>query len=208
MPATAATTVMPATLATPGEGKDEMIKIDPSMFVEKKVENKPDKKADKNKGNPKPKSDSQPNRKNRETSVHRPQPGGLMPVPLMSMNPRTGPSGAVHFSPAPIYTFPGAFPQDHSREFRGDRDYRGEGNFRGSHDHRGRGRGQDRRLRDGLSANISVNLQPPIQPGGYLGPVGYPGDGQGHYVVYREGPPPPGASNYVSSQPPPYDDRF
>ena len=197
---------MPATPATAkqGEGKGDMIKIDLSKML---VEKKPDTKADKNKGNPKSKSDSQPNHKKRGKSAQRPQPGGLMPVPLMSMNPRTGPSGAVQFPPAPIYTLPGTYPLDPPREFRGDR--RGDGNFMGSHDQRGRGRGQDPiSRRGGLSTSIHVNLQTPSQPSGYLGPMVYPGDGQGHYVVYREGPPPPGASNYVSSQPPPYDDRF
>jgi hypothetical protein len=38
-----------------------------------------------------------------------------------------------------------------------------------------------------------------------MAPVVYPVQGQGQYLVYRDGLLPPG---YVNPQPPPYDDRF
>ena len=177
---------------------------EPGKLGENKTDKKPDKKAE-NKGIPKPKPESKPSKeersRRREKSTPRPYPGGQMPPPLMTINPQIGPSGAVHFARAPVYPLAGVFPHD---EFRGvDR------NFRGSHEHRGRGRGrgQDYRPRDGLS--VQVNLQHPGQSDGYLGPVVYPDrDGHGHYVVYRDGPPPPGATSYGNPQPPRYEDSF
>jgi len=102
---------------------------------------------------------------------------------------------------------PGGYPHQ-SREF-----YRG--GYRGGHDRgRGhpnpRGRGQPQ-IRGGLSANIQVQLQPG-QHQGYTVPLGYPNQPgqqqqshQGHYVVYRDGP--PQGATFIPA-PPPYEEHY
>ena len=122
--------------------------------------------------------------------------------------PLTAPAGPVTMmSPGGYPDAPQVYPQQGQGYYRGG--YRG-GHERGRGYPNPRGRGQPHMRGSGLSANIQVQLQPG-QHQGYPVSLGYPNQppqqqqGQGHYVVYRDGPP-QGAA-FIPA-PPPYEEHY